>query len=221
MRNYTITVLDGKLYRRKVKYDNFRPNAAPGVVSGKVLAANYTGQVYMWTDFSFTAPCPFDYSAYPNDKQECCFKIDDKRYFAVRFMVNDETKRLAQESGAETHLTGWTVDNVDVHENQYVVKVLSDWKVDPYDVESTNCEICLRVKRNAPYYSSQLVGPAIATAIITLSSFLVGDFALQLWLLIASMALQLCSMIVVNARLPPTTSGNPTIREFHLSSNIL
>lgn len=48
----------------------FRPSSTPGTVSGKVLAANYTGQVFMWADFNFVAPYHFQYDDYPNDFQK-------------------------------------------------------------------------------------------------------------------------------------------------------
>ncbi len=52
-----------------------RPTNQLGTVSGKVLAANYTGKVYMWADFSFVVPYSFRYEDYPNDYQRVCFKF--------------------------------------------------------------------------------------------------------------------------------------------------
>lgn len=86
----------------------------PGAVTSKVLAANYTGQVYLWNDFSFVAPYNFQYENYPNDVQRICFKFDDKRYFAVRFTVADEVKSKRHEELSETHTSGWSVVSVDV-----------------------------------------------------------------------------------------------------------
>ena len=79
-----------------------------------MLAANFTGQVYMWSDFSFIAPYNFQYEDYPNDFQKICFKFDDKRYFAVRFAVAEEVKSKRREELSETHASGWTVESVDV-----------------------------------------------------------------------------------------------------------
>lgn len=81
----------------------------------KVLAANYTGQVYMWLDFSFVAPYNFRYGDYPNDYQHVCFNFDDKQYFSVRFIIADEVKSKKREELAETYATGWTLENVEIN----------------------------------------------------------------------------------------------------------
>jgi len=59
------------------------PVSTPGLLTGKVLAANHTGQVFMWTDFQFTAPYHFEYEDYPQDYQQICYKFDDKRFFRL------------------------------------------------------------------------------------------------------------------------------------------
>ncbi len=83
-------------------------------MTGKVLAANYTGQVYMWSDFNFVAPYHFEYEDYPNDQQKICYKFDDKRYFTVRFVVAPEVKDRQREAIGETHVTGWSVVDMEV-----------------------------------------------------------------------------------------------------------
>lgn len=47
-----------------------RDTTGAGSVSGKVLAANYTGQVYLWADFTFSSSFEFLYDDYPNDAQQ-------------------------------------------------------------------------------------------------------------------------------------------------------
>lgn len=78
------------------------------------MAANYTGQIYMWSDFNFVAPYHFEYEDYPNDYQRICYKFDDKRYFTVRFVVAPEVKNRRREAVSETHVTGWTVEDLDL-----------------------------------------------------------------------------------------------------------
>lgn len=81
----------------------------------KELAANYTGQVYMWLDFSFVAAHNFRYEDYPNDYQHVCFKFDDKQYFSVRFIIADKVKSKKREELTETYATGWTLENVEIN----------------------------------------------------------------------------------------------------------
>jgi hypothetical protein len=99
-----------------------RPSNTPGTVTGKVLAANYTGQVYMWSDFNFVAPYHFEYEDYPNDYQRICYKFDDKRYFTVRFVVAPEVKNRHREAISETHVTGWTIEDMDLTVGLFVFR---------------------------------------------------------------------------------------------------
>lgn len=77
-----------------------------------MLAANYTGQVYMWFDFNFVSPYNFVYKNFPNDYQRICYKFDDKRYFSVRFIVSDEVKNHKHEAITDTYATGWMLSNL-------------------------------------------------------------------------------------------------------------
>jgi hypothetical protein len=63
------------------------------------------------------------------------------------------------------------VDAVDVNDEQYVVQVLSDWRHDPYDLASSNCEICVTVQRNAGFYSSHMLLPTLTTSMITICRY--------------------------------------------------
>ncbi|KAL3114930.1 hypothetical protein niasHT_011366 [Heterodera trifolii] len=90
------------------------PSATPGQINGKVLAANYTGQVYMWTDFQFVVPYHFEYEDFPKDRQRICYQFDDKRYFAIRFVVADEVRNKRHESIAEAHVSGWDIEQMDI-----------------------------------------------------------------------------------------------------------
>ncbi|KHJ92740.1 shTK domain protein [Oesophagostomum dentatum] len=86
----------------------------PGQVTSKVLAANYTGQVYLWADFSFSTPFKFQYEDYPNDVQRVCFKFDDKRLLAVHFVVSDGVKNKEREATTDPFVSGWKIIDVDL-----------------------------------------------------------------------------------------------------------
>lgn len=99
------------LYPRIYK---FSPSFSSTTVTSKVLAANHTGQVYLWIDFNFLAPSIYDYSTYPNDLQRICAKFDDKRYFSVRFLVPDEMRQQKRQVLSETHVSGWTIESMEL-----------------------------------------------------------------------------------------------------------
>ncbi|CAD5225692.1 unnamed protein product [Bursaphelenchus xylophilus] len=190
------------------------PSTQPGTVQGKVLAANYTGQVYMWSDFSFTAPYHFEYNDFPNDYQKICYKFDDKRYFTVRFKVSPEVKDRSHEAISETHITGWNIVDMTLTDSQYVIQVLGDWKKNPFDVQTNNCELCVTLKRNAVYYVAEMLLPALVNTLITLSSIFFQLSKVQPTLLAFSIGTQILSLILINSRLPNFSSSTPTILSY-------
>ncbi|VDM66879.1 unnamed protein product [Strongylus vulgaris] len=92
----------------------------PGQVTSKVLAANYTGQVYLWADFSFSTPFKFQYEDYPNDMQKVCFKFDDKRLLAVHFTVSDGVRNKEREATTDPFVSGWKIVDVDVNVSAFL-----------------------------------------------------------------------------------------------------
>uniref|UniRef100_A0A1I7Y6W0 ShKT domain-containing protein n=1 Tax=Steinernema glaseri TaxID=37863 RepID=A0A1I7Y6W0_9BILA len=188
--------------------------ANPSTVTGKVLAANYTGQVYMWTDFAFSAPYHFQYERYPNDYQKICYKFDDKRYFSVRFSVSDEVKSRQHEAVGETHVSGWTVESLDISDSKYVLQILGDWRQNPFDVQTNNCEMCIGLRRNAVYYLAEMLLPALVSTALTLSSVFFHLTTTQGMLLAFSIVVQLLAMTLINARLPNFTTSTPTILKY-------
>lgn len=116
----------------------------PGQVTSKVLAANYTGQIYLWSDFSFTTPFRFQYEDYPNDVQrvresptfesasrfQVCYKFDDKRLLAVHFTVADGVKNKEREATTDPFVSGWKIDDVDVVVSRYPFLKLASFLVD-------------------------------------------------------------------------------------------
>uniref|UniRef100_A0AC34GPF6 ShKT domain-containing protein n=1 Tax=Panagrolaimus sp. ES5 TaxID=591445 RepID=A0AC34GPF6_9BILA len=189
-------------------------NPLAGTVSGKVLAANYTGQVYMWTDFSFIAPYNFEYEDYPNDYQKICYKFDDKRYFTVRFRVSPQVKNRQHEAISEAHVSGWNIVDLDVTDSKYVVQVLGNWKQNPFDVQTNNCELCLGIRRNAAYYVTEMLLPALVNTLLTLSAVVFQLSTMQPLLLAFSIVSQVLSLILINTRLPDFSSATPTILKF-------
>ncbi|KAI3411901.1 hypothetical protein GPALN_001961 [Globodera pallida] len=169
------------------------PSATPGQINGKVLAANYTGQVYMWTDFQFVVPYHFEYEDFPKDRQRICYQFDDKRYFAVRFVVADDVRNKRHESISEAHVSGWNILEMDIRDSKYVVQLLGDWRQNPFDIQSTNCELCIRPPTKCVLF--QLALP-------------------QALLLSFSLLSQLLSMQLMNTRMPSYTGTAPAILKF-------
>ncbi|KAE9554786.1 hypothetical protein FO519_001983 [Halicephalobus sp. NKZ332] len=190
------------------------PNPLASSVSGKVLAANFTGQVYMWTDFSFVAPYNFAYEDYPNDYQRICYKFNDKRYFSVRFKVSPEVKTKQHDAISEAHVSGWNIEDLDVTDSKYVVQVLGNWKQNPFDVQPNNCELCVGLRRNAAYYVTEMLLPALVTSALTLSSVVFQLTKTQPIILAFSIVAQLLGLLLISSRLPTYTAETPTILKF-------
>uniref|UniRef100_A0A183CAP5 ShKT domain-containing protein n=1 Tax=Globodera pallida TaxID=36090 RepID=A0A183CAP5_GLOPA len=190
------------------------PSATPGQINGKVLAANYTGQVYMWTDFQFVVPYHFEYEDFPKDRQRICYQFDDKRYFAVRFVVADDVRNKRHESISEAHVSGWNILEMDIRDSKYVVQLLGDWRQNPFDIQSTNCELCIRLQRNAVYWLAELLAPALVTSALTLCAVLFQLALPQALLLSFSLLSQLLSMQLMNTRMPSYTGTAPAILKF-------
>jgi len=190
------------------------PSSSPGVVTGKVLAANYTGQVYMWADFSFAAPYHFEYSDYPKDYQRICYKFDDKRYLNVRFVVSEDVRNRKHEAISEAHVSGWTIEDLELTDSKYVIQILGDWRQNPFDIQTNNCELCVGLRRNAIYYYAEMLFPAIVTTVTTLSSFIFQLSIAQPAILAFSIAAQILSMQLINTRLPSYLNNTPTILKF-------
>uniref|UniRef100_A0A0N5A3D5 ShKT domain-containing protein n=1 Tax=Parastrongyloides trichosuri TaxID=131310 RepID=A0A0N5A3D5_PARTI len=187
------------------------PANNPGTITSKVLAANYTGQVYMWTDFNFAVPYNFVYTEYPNDYQRVCFKFDDKRYFSVRFSVSPELSNKQRAELTEVHISGWTVENLSVTDSKYVISILGDWKRDPFDIETNNCELCIGLRRNAVYYYTEIMLPALVTTLLSICSVLFQLSHTQYGVLAFSILSQILSLILLNSRMPTYTSSTPQI----------
>ncbi|KAI6233899.1 ShKT domain and Neurotransmitter-gated ion-channel ligand-binding domain-containing protein [Aphelenchoides fujianensis] len=190
------------------------PSNSPGTITGKVLAANYTGQVYMWSDFSFNAPYHFEYQSYPNDFQRICYKFDDKRYFSVRFVVSPDVKNRRHEAISETHVTGWTIEDMELTDSKYVIQILGDWRSNPYDVQTNNCELCVSIRRNAVFYLTEMLIPALVNTALTLSAVFFQLSKIQPTVLAFSVVSQILSLTMINTRLPAFTNSTPTILKF-------
>ncbi|KAL7071932.1 hypothetical protein ACQ4LE_008804 [Meloidogyne hapla] len=196
------------------------PNPSPGQITGKVLAANYTGQVFMWTDFNFVAPFNFEYQDFPKDRQRICYQFDDKRYFAVKFIVSEEVRNRQHESIQDAHVSGWDIEQLDISDSKYTVQILGDWRQNPFDIQTTNCELCVELRRSSVYYFAEMVCPALVSSVLTLSSVLFQLALGQPAMLCFSILCQLMGLQLLNARLPSYTGTVPTIFKY-TSFNLL
>ena len=165
----------------------------------------------MWTDFSFVAPYNFAYEDYPNDYQKICYKFNDKRYFTVRFKVSQEVKTRQHEAVSEAHVSGWNIEDLDVTDSKYIIQALGNWKQNPFDVQTNNCELCLGLRRNAAYYVTEMLIPSLITSALTLSSVVFHLSNTQPIILAFSIVAQLLGLILIGIRLPIYTSETPTI----------
>ncbi|VBB31096.1 unnamed protein product [Acanthocheilonema viteae] len=180
----------------------------PGTKVNKVLAANYTGQVYTWLDFSFVAPYNFRYEDYPNDYQQVCFKFDDKQYFSVRFIIADKVKSKKREELTETYATGGLLKMLKSPIAN--IQMLGNWRDDPFDVQSLNSELCLGLRRNAVYFTTEMLLPALITSIITIS-VLFQLSTVQPVLIALYILAQIIALTLINSRLPTFAIHTPTI----------
>ncbi|CAI4222105.1 unnamed protein product [Auanema sp. JU1783] len=191
----------------------------PGTVTSKVLAANYTGQIYLWADFAFSTPFRFQYEDYPNDEQKVCFKFDDKRLLAVHFTVSEQVKNKNREMMTDPFVSGWKISDFEVNESPFSIEALSDPKRNPFDIQADNCELCVTLERNAVYFTAEMLLPALVTSIFTLSAVFFQLSKTQSVLLGFSVVSQLLSLVLMSQRLPSFTAHTPTIvhyAEFNL-----
>ncbi|CAJ0579711.1 unnamed protein product, partial [Mesorhabditis spiculigera] len=185
-------------------------STSAGSVTSKVLAANYTGQIYLWTDFIFTSPYSFVYEEFPTDIQRVCYKFDDKRLLAAKFSVAEEVRDKDREEFTDTRVTGWQIEGLEMNESPYTITTLSDWHKNPFDIQAANAEMCVTLSRNAVYFVSEMLLPALLTSLFTISAL----SSRQIMLLAFSIVSQLLSLLLVSQRLPSFTTHTPTILKF-------
>lgn len=51
-----------------------------------------------------------------------------------------------------------------------MMSVVGNWRRDPLDLESTNGELCVQLRRRAVFYFSEMLLPALITSAFTLAS---------------------------------------------------
>ncbi|MFH4981319.1 hypothetical protein AB6A40_008028 [Gnathostoma spinigerum] len=188
--------------------------SSSGLVRSKIVAANYTGQVYMWVDIRFKAPYSFRYEDYPNDYQDICYDFNDNRYMSVVFKVADEVRKQHREEVTDVHASGWTLETLTVEESPRIVEVVGNWRKDPYDIEPSNCKICIGLRRNSVYYMTEMLMPALITSTLTLSAVVFQLSSVQVLLLAFSIAIQAIFLNVLDRRLPPYAASTPTILKY-------
>lgn len=72
----------------------------------------------------------------------------------------------------------------------------------------------MRLRRNAAYYVSEMLCPAIVTSAITLCAVFFQLSNMQFGSLGFSLLIQLVSMLLINSRLPAYTNATPTILKY-------
>uniref|UniRef100_A0A915P862 ShKT domain-containing protein n=1 Tax=Meloidogyne floridensis TaxID=298350 RepID=A0A915P862_9BILA len=171
-------------------------------------------------NFNFVAPFNFEYQDFPKDRQRICYQFDDKRYFAVKFIVSEEVRNRQHESIQDAHVSGWDIEQLDISDSKYTVQILGDWRQNPFDIQTTNCELCIELRRSAVYYFTEMVCPALVSSVLTLSSVLFQLALGQPAMLCFSILCQLMGLQLLNARLPSYTGTVPTILKY-TSFNLL
>ena len=106
-------------------------------------------------------------------------------------------------------------------DSKYTVQILGDWRQNPFDIQTTNCELCIELRRSAVYYFTEMVCPALVSSVLTLSSVLFQLALGQPAMLCFSILCQLMGLQLLNARLPSYTGTVPTICKEKLSSRLV
>ncbi|VDP14450.1 unnamed protein product [Soboliphyme baturini] len=188
------------------------PATKESEIKSKVLGANSAGNIFMWLDFSLSVLTDFDYSRFPFDQQRGCFKVDDKRHFAVHLKLDSNAGEFARNSLQGLHPARWDVVDIELLENQFSLKVLQNDV--PVDAISSNLDICVTLKRDTSYIGLAVIGPCIATALITMMSFMASKYWNQIVTLIASIGLQIISAHSFISELPPASGVAPPFVKF-------
>lgn len=91
---------------------------------------------------------------------------------------------------------------------------LSDPRRNPFDVQADNGELCISLRRNAVYFTAEMLLPALITSLFTLAAVFFQLSKTQPILLGFSVVAQILSLILVSQRLPSFTAHTPTICKF-------
>ncbi|KAI6202541.1 ShKT domain and Neurotransmitter-gated ion-channel ligand-binding domain-containing protein [Aphelenchoides besseyi] len=103
----------------------------------------------------------------------------------------------------------------EISDSKYVIQILgTDWHSNPFDVQTNNCELCINIKRNAVFYITEMLIPALVNTALTLSSVLFQLSKIQPTVLAFSVVSQILSLTMINTRLPAFTNSTPTILKY-------
>ncbi|CAG9537532.1 unnamed protein product [Cercopithifilaria johnstoni] len=89
--------------------------------------------------------------------------------------------------------------------------MFGNWRDDPFDIQSSNSELCLDLRRNAVYFTTEMLLPALITSIITISSVPFQISIAQLVPIALSLLAQIIALTLINSRLPTFAIHTPTI----------
>jgi hypothetical protein len=57
-------------------------------------------------------------------------------------------KDRQREAIQDAHISGWDILGLEIADSKYSVQILGDWRQNPFDIQTTNCEICVELARN-------------------------------------------------------------------------
>lgn len=190
------------------------PIGSIGSTYNTLLGANFTGQIYMWCDFVFSTSTNFHYGKFPYDSHDVCINIENKEYYAVKLTVSGDARGEALESAKKSEPAGWKVTDVSIEQIKGSVKLLTDWHTDPFNIEKSSVDICIKVERDSSHANLEILTPALVPAIVTLISFLFDDFRRQIFVLGVSLGLQVIAVNPIQHALPPAAGVTPSALKF-------
>ncbi|KAL3071026.1 hypothetical protein niasHT_037185 [Heterodera trifolii] len=191
---------------------------------GKVVAAG---------TFTFHVTCQFDFSAFPNDVQECPIVLADWIFdnskvnlsgMAPRSIGGINVKpavRLSFDPLSETvkkHVSGWEI--IDTWQRQCLWGpggfCISDSPIGPLDTYWSLMEFGVKIKRHSPYIGLTVVAPMCVTIILTLLLFWLENLELAINIYGINLLLEAFSGWVLTQQIPPGDGVMPTIGVIHI-----
>uniref|UniRef100_A0A915JYY4 ShKT domain-containing protein n=1 Tax=Romanomermis culicivorax TaxID=13658 RepID=A0A915JYY4_ROMCU len=200
-----------QIWTPQIVQTNSPVGAIVGSTYNAILAANYTGQIYLWLDFVFSTNTNFRYADFPFDKHDVCFNLDNKRYYAIKFVASqnaaDEVLTMAQKASP----SGWQVVQARVDQRKETVRLMRKWNNDPFDIDKSTVDVCFTFKRDSSYVNIEIIMPSLVPAVVTLASFMFVCFKRQMYMLIASLFMQILAVYPLHELLPPAAGYTPCI----------
>ncbi|KAK0398896.1 hypothetical protein QR680_002801 [Steinernema hermaphroditum] len=179
-------------------------------------------RVEIYPTFSIKMGCKFDYSAYPNDEQQCALRLYTAQpmsevQLSVYYNINPSVLLGWGSQSAKRHISDWELLDVTNNITYYADRGFS------YNVPITGAQIAktwsihltwIKIKRIALYYSVALVLPGVVSMIFNTISFLSPQSDQSFYILVANFFLQAVFLQDFVYELPPAVGGKPKIVRF-------